>query len=411
MKEAKYLIIGGGMAGTTAAEEIRKRDTAGSIVIISDEPYRLYNRTVLLNVVAKKMSPSDIILKKEKFYKENNIGLELGKKVVKVDDDQRLVKLDDGEEIRFESLLIATGGRARDWPFPVEPKEGVYSFQTLDQAKAITVRCDDAKKAVLIGGGFVGLELAHAFHDRGLEITFLIREPYFWSFLWDEESGHLVEEQLKKNGVDIHLSEEIEKIVGSPEVEKVVTQSGKEFPADVVGIGVGLAPNVDFLSGSKIRLGKRGVKTNEYLETNVAGVYAAGDVAEFKDVIAGVTHVLGNWVNAQEHGKVAGAGMAGEKVAYKRITTYAVTFMGMNISFVGDIVLHEGDEVILRVDKTECRHCRLIARKGKIVGATLINSPRDAVPLRMMIEKGTEVYSVKGKLEDCSANLMDCVKT
>ena len=178
-KQIKYLIIGGGIAGTSAAETIRLNDPEGSIAIISDEPHRLYSRISLMNYLKGTAPKENLFLRKPEFYTDNKIELIDGVSVRSIAADKKIAVLSSGEELQYEKLLLATGAKARIHPLCVKCPDGIYNFWTLEDTDKLVQKIGNAKSAVVVGGGFVGLELAVSFAERKLKTTYLIREPYF----------------------------------------------------------------------------------------------------------------------------------------------------------------------------------------------------------------------------------------
>ncbi|HLB32485.1 MAG TPA: FAD-dependent oxidoreductase, partial [Patescibacteria group bacterium] len=205
MEEINYLIIGGGVAGTTAAETIRKNDSNGSIAIVSDEPHRFYSRILLSkpNFFLDKIPFDQIWLKTEAWYKDQNIQLLSGKKAIKLDSVGKIVTLDDGTNLKYKKLLLAVGGSARVWEAPGADKRGVFYLRTLDDAKAVIDAVKTAKRAVAIGGGFVSFEMCEMLRLAGLSVSLVIREPHYWDPILDGPSGRMVESALEKGGVKI----------------------------------------------------------------------------------------------------------------------------------------------------------------------------------------------------------------
>ena len=205
VEKIKYLIIGGGIAGTTAAETIRRLDPSGSIGIVSDEPHRLYSRVMLSkpNFFLGKIPFEQIWLKKESWYAESGIKFIAGKRAVRVDASKKIVTLDDGMPLEYEKLLLALGGCARKWGIPGSDKRGVFYLRTLDDTRAIISAIKTGRKATTIGGGFISFEMCEMLRMAGIAVTLILREPYYWQPLLDEPSGRMIERALKVVGVEI----------------------------------------------------------------------------------------------------------------------------------------------------------------------------------------------------------------
>ncbi|MBU0540576.1 FAD-dependent oxidoreductase [Patescibacteria group bacterium] len=407
MKEAaKYLIIGGGIAGTTAAETIRQQDKDGSIAIISDEPYGLYSRIMLSkpNFFLEKIPFEKVWLKQTSWYQEQNIKLIAGKKAVELDVSKKTVVLDDGTNIEYEKLLLAIGGCARKLTNPGSDKKNIFVLRTLDDAKGIIAATKTAKKAVTIGGGFVSFEMCDMLRMAGIEVTLLIREDCYWKNLLDETSGAMIEDALIKGGVKIIKQAEVAEFYGKEKVEGVVLKDGSKIDCDMAICGVGIFCPFSWLESAGIKAG-RGILANEFLETNIPDIWTAGDSAEFKDIIIGETVQLGNWVNAQMQGKAAGLNMVGKKEPFKLVSFYTTQGFGLTIAFVGDIRPKPERVIINRGSKEMNSYARIIIADGEVVGATLINRTQELSVISKIIEKDINVAGKEKELSDPAFNL------
>lgn len=391
MKSVKYLILGGGIAGTTAAETIRTRDAQGSVAIISDEPYRLYSRIMLSkpNFFLEKIPFEQIWLKTEAWYGEKNIELIAGKKAVSLDIAKKSVLFDDGSDITYEKLLLAPGGKTRPWPV-LAPVKGVYYLRTLDDARAVIAAVKSAKKAVAIGGGFISFEMCDMMRLAGLEVTLVMRESHFWEPLLDAESGKILERALEGGGVKIIRNAEVASVTGQDAVTGVVLKDGTLLECQMIAVGIGLIFDLDWIKQAGVGA-NRGIITNEFLETNIPGVWAAGDAAEFKDLILGEQIQLGNWVNAQMHGRTAALNMTGEHSPYRLVSFYTTQGFGVAIAFAGDVRPAPDRVIIPRGSASDGKYGRILIKDGKVIGATLINRTNELGLISKLIEKNVTV--------------------
>lgn len=406
MITTKYLIIGGGVAGTTAAETIRKNDPDGKIIIVSDEPYRFYSRIMLSkpNFFLGKIPFEKVFLKTPEFYSENKIELLVGKKAIKLNAAQKIVSLNDGEEISYDKLLLAIGGCARQLTVPGTDKKGVRTMRTLDDAKDIIETIKNAKKAVAIGGGFVSLETADIFRQSGLEVTVIIREPRYWANLLDEEASLLIEEAMVKAGIIIIKEDEVKEILGEESVTGLKTNSGKTIECQIAVVGIGLACPFDFLQMDTVKM-NHGIVVNEYLECETADIWAAGDAAEFNDVILGERIQLGNWANAQMQGHIAGLNMTGQKTKFELLSSYTTSAFGLNIAFIGNVHPSEDKEIIRRGTKKDGSFGRLMLKNNKLVGAALFNKTQELAAISKLITRKIDLSDKKTELADPSFDL------
>ncbi|MEK7110695.1 MAG: FAD-dependent oxidoreductase, partial [Patescibacteria group bacterium] len=306
MESYKYLIVGGGIAGVTAAETIRQTDKDGSLAIISDETYPLYSRVMLSKppFFLGKIPFESIYMKGPGWYAKNHIAYLAGKTATALLPAEKILTLSDGSEIKYEKLLLALGVAARTWAVPGAEKKGVHYLRTLDQGRGVIEAIKTAKRAIIIGGGFIGFETADLLRLAGLEATMLIREKYFWEPLLDEKSGQMVEAALLRTGVSIMRETEVAEVLGTDVVSGVRLKNGQELSCDMIMCGIGVFSPLDWLKDSGMKFG-RGIIANEYLATNIPGIWTAGDVAEYRDILLEETLELGNWANAREQGRVA----------------------------------------------------------------------------------------------------------
>lgn len=404
MKQVDYLIIGGGVAGTTAAEAIRKTDQSGSITIVWDEEATLYSRVMLPDFLREKVTFEQLFLRKKEDYQEKGIELLSGVAVQKFSAAEKTAFLSSGEEIKAGKVLVASGGRVNSLPIPGGELVGVVYLRTTQDANKIKDLLISSKSAALVGGGFIGIEFAQTFIKHGLKTTALVREKAFWEPVVGENSGKLLSKLLTDNGVEVRHEVEAAEFVGEEKLRAVRLKTGEEINVDLVGVGIGIHLNLDHLQDSGLKLNK-GVVTNEYLETSVPGVWAAGDIAEFQDTIFGKNHTLGNWTNATAQGRVAGANMAGEKQPFETVSAYSITIFGVNFSFLGDPVVDQETEVIERGGVEEGKIGRILLKNDIIVGASLINLPAERNTLTNLVKSKKRIMVGKDSLKNLAFDL------
>ena len=370
----RYVIIGNGFAGTTAAEQLRKADAAASIVMFADEPYPLYNRIALPPLLRKQVAEAKVIIRDVAWHEKHAIDLRLGTRVEKIDYEGKTV-FAAGKEWPFDALLVATGGRPNASDSPgAAGAHNIYNFQYMDDTKAISEQLETAKTAVAVGGSFIAYELAEAFVSRGVKTHWLIRGPRFLRRMLDEISGELLDEAARADGCEIHYNEEVKEYVRSNGViTKVITTGGTTIEADLVGIGLGLTINTELVQGTPIEVGT-GIKCDDRLETAVKGIFAAGDCAEFYDPTADMHYRMGTWNNAGAHGKVAAANMAGGDVRYHDVPEYSSKiFSEQTITQFGLSPEYRNDLTMVRSVEPEKKWYRALwFREDRLVGGLLI---------------------------------------
>lgn len=406
MQNFKYLIIGGGVAGVTAAETIRQNDPKGAIAIVSDEPYLLYSRVMLSKpyFFLGKVPFDQVWLKGEKWYKEKNMDFLGGRTACGLDPSAKKVKLTDGGEISYDKLLIATGVNTRKAAVPGSDKEGVHYLRSLEDGKSIMAGIKTAKRAVTVGGGFIGFEMADLMQLAGLKTTVVIREPHFWDPVLDEASGLMIEKAMRKVGVEIIKNAEIVEITGDKSVDGIVLKDGQRLPCELVIYGIGTVADLDWPKAAGLNT-HRGIMANEFMETNLPDVWTAGDIAEYKDLLLEENVQMGNWVSAHEQGRIAGLGMAGKRQAFKFVSFYTTQGFGITVAFVGDTCPGPDRQVIPRGSVESGSYGRIILAHGEIEGATLLNRTQEMGVISKLIEGNARVSAHHAQLGNPSFDL------
>lgn len=404
MQEVDYLIIGGGIAGTTAAETIRSKDNKSSIVIITEEADRLYSRVLLPRFLRDEHTLDSLYIRQEKDYQEDNITLFTNERVLKVDTENKVISTDKPRDFSYKKLLVATGGKVNKLDIPGADLSGVVYMRTLEDIKKIKDLISKSKEAIVLGGGFIGIEFAQSFIKNGLKTTAIIREKAFWDTIVGENSGKLLSQILTDNGVTILAESQASEFTGTSKLEAVKLADGDSVRADMAGVGIGIHLDIEYLKDSGLTI-KKGVVTNEYLETSLPGVWAAGDIAEFYDPVFKKYHALGNWSNALAQGRSVGLNMVGEKSIFETTSTYSINIFGINFSFLGDPAVDENTEIVERGSVADKKLVRLLIKDDLIVGASLINQPSERNAIGDLIKGKRKITSSKSKLTDLQFDL------
>jgi len=339
-------------------------------------------------------------LKNKEWYENNQVTFLAGKTASSVNASEGQVGLSDGSQISYVKLLISTGMKTRKWSVDGSAKKGIYYLRTLEDGKAIIEAVKSKKKALIIGGGFISFEMADMLRLAGLDVSVILRENYFWEPLLDEPSGRMIEKAIKKADVNIVYNSEVRQVLGKNEVSGVELNNGNKIECDMIMCGIGVVCENMWLVDSEIDINK-GIIANEFLETNISNIWAAGDCAEFKDVVLDEVIQIGNWVNAREQGRIAGLNMVGNKTAFNFVSFYTTQGMGITIAFVGDIRLKEDRQVIKRGSPETDSYGRIIVlNKGariEMEGATLINRTGEMATIAKIIGNNLDV---SGRLEE-----------
>jgi len=314
------IIIGNGIAGVSAARHIRKLSNK-RIIIISAETDYFFSRTALMYVYMGHMKFEHIQPYENWFWEKNNIELVRGY-VTHLDTKNKQVSVDGSRAFQFDKLIIATGSKPNKFGWPGQDLHGVqglYSKQDLDLLEVNAPNKEVCKRAVIVGGGLIGIELAEMLRSRDIPVTFLVRESSFWNGVLPEGESQLINEHIKEHHIDLRLGTNLKEIVsdGNGRVRSVIIEeTGEELECDLVGLTAGVTPNIDFLKGSAIELG-RGVKVNRFLETNVKDIFAIGDCAEQHEAIGNRRPIEAVWYTGRMMGETVAQTICGNKIEYK----------------------------------------------------------------------------------------------
>ena len=337
MAEVDYLILGAGPAGCRAAQAIRRRDAGGQVVILTDESVPFTNRIVL----SKEFLKSDDLPAERAQVVPAEVFARLGievrarERVERLDSESRVAELASGGRIAYDRCLVATGSRPLALPVPGFDLPGVHTLRTLEDALALRVAARSADRAVVIGGGLIGAEIACALASRGTKVTLLARETWLWGHLAPETVGRAASHALERGGIDLRMERTVVAIHADGKELAVETAVGEVFRAPLVPVGVGVRTNVDFLAGSELLDPGEGVRVDAGLRAAAPGLWAAGDVAAFDDPLFGVRHRVEHWLHAQHQGRLAGENMAGGEKAYARVSSYDTLLFGLPVTVVG----------------------------------------------------------------------------
>ncbi len=397
MQKYDYVIIGGGVAGTVAAETIRQNDENGTIAIISDEPYPFYSRIMLSksNFFLGKVPLESIFRHDHDWYVKNTIDLKNGVRATALNADTKTITLNSNESLAYTKLLLAIGGCARTLGLANETIKGIYCVRTLDDAKNIINTIKTAHKAIVVGAGFIGFEMCDILKLAGLDVTLIIREPFFWGHLLNQKAGNILEKTMADHGIAIIKEDEIASIEGKETLTGIATKNGHRIKADVLTVGVGVTCPIDVLHAQESIQNKQGIVTNEYLETSQKDIWAAGDCAEYFDTILDEYVQMGNWANAQLQGKIAGLNMTGKRTAFAAVTNYTCSGFGLSIAFVGDVRKGEGKELIERIPDDTRSYCHVIIKDNRVIGAAMINRTAELPAITALIKNKIDISNKK----------------
>lgn len=398
-KGADFLLIGGGLASATAAETLRKEEAKGKIVIISAENSLPYHRPPLSKgFLLGKQKKESILILKESYLREQKIDVMLGTKVLAVHPERNIVETDNAGEFYFKKLLIATGCSPKRLSVPGADLPGIFYLRTIPDAEALKEAMARAKRAVVVGGSFIGMELASSFTKSGIRTSIITQENLLYDRLDSPEVSEFFTKYYRSHGVEVVFGETIKEFRGKDRVESVVTSMGKTFSCDFVAIGMGVTPDIDFLHGSGIKIDD-GIVVNECMQTNNPDIYAAGDVANFFDPVFGRHRRIEHWDNAIKQGQIAAKNMIGQSQAYCTISYFFSDVFDLSFDFLGCTM--DVDERILRGSIKEKSFAVLYLKDGVLRAMFFLGRPTtEAKVAESLIFNRIDLKRVKKKLSD-----------
>jgi len=382
----KILIIGNGVAGTFTAQNIRNLDKDVEIVVISQEKYPYYTRIKLPELISEKIKVDDLIVFKEEWYQRNNIKTILNKKVKRIDPKHKYVIVEgESDPITYDNLVIATGSMPNIPPINNAKElvgKGVFTLRKIDNAIEIRdyIKNNSVQKAIIIGGGLLGLELAKQIKNCDLDTTVVEFFPRLLPRQLDEESGSLLKEQIEEMGIKVELDAATEEIVGNDQVKGIRIKDGREFEADLVLIQAGIRATIDLAKEAKLEV-NRGIIVNQFLETSAENIYAVGDCIEYKNQIWGIIPAC------IEQSKIVAASVLGKKTLEYNGTVPKNTLkiMGIDLTSIGMFFPEEQDqagadwEILKNCDFKGSCYKKIVLKDNKLKGAILFGE-KEAIP-------------------------------
>jgi NAD(P)H-nitrite reductase large subunit len=365
-----YVVVGDGIAGSSAAETLRERDPDAEITVLTEEGEPLYNRILIKEFAKGKLPEAPISIHDESWYDDHDVDLRLNTVVTEVRPDAHEVETHEGEVLSYDKLLVATGGTPTQLPVPGAGAEGVHHFWTFQDARRIKADAEASEEAVVVGAGLLGIDLAAICGAQDVDAKYLMRGECWWRYALTPEGGEIIHDALREIGVEPVFDSGVDHFeTDDGRVTAAVDPNGERFPCDWAGVAIGLDFNTELLQGTGVET-DGGVLVDEYMRTSVEDVYAAGDITRYHDTITGEREQNGSWGSAKEQGSVAAANMvAGEDEAFRWVSSYSITHFDFPFLSFGHPTV--GEEYAARTySDTEWR--RLAFKDGKIVGGVLI---------------------------------------
>lgn len=412
----RYVIVGNGPAGLTAAETIRRHDGSGEIRIVGSEDHRFYSRPGLAYLLTGAIPEERLFSRPDAVYEQAQIQRSVAT-VLRVDPLEHRIDLADGRTIAYDRLLLAVGARAARPSTPGIDLDGVVTLDNLDDARRILRLARRAKRACVVGGGITAIELAEGLAAQRVETHYLLRGDRYWASVLSPHESALVEERLAHDGIRIHHGMGLARVVGRKDrVAAVETQTGAVLPCELLAVAIGVQPRTEIAQAAGLETG-RGIWTDDTFQTSDPDIFAAGDAAEVLDPATGKRALDSLWSVAIEQGRAAGDNLGGVRRPYRRPAPFNVTKIGgVTTTLIGAVGSgdREGDLVtISRGDSNAWReqldsfavvadvgvdHVRLVLGEDRIVGAIVMGDQALSRPLQRLIRERVDIRGVRDRL-------------
>jgi nitrite reductase (NADH) large subunit len=388
----KILIVGNGVAGLSAAEEIRKRNKEANIHMITKENYYTYYRTQLSHFLSKDFNVEDIYMHPKNWYVENNIKVIFNEEVRSIDKNKQTIKLSNNEELVYDKLLLANGASSFIPPVEGRDKQGVFSLRGLDDLREIQEYAKNIDKGIVIGGGLLGLEAANSLNKLGIEIKVIEFFDRLLPRQLDNEGSKVLRKIVEEQGIKLLLGGQVENIYGENKVEGCKIKGGQDIETSLVLFSAGVRSNIQLAKELGLEI-NRSIVVDKFMNTSEEEIYAAGDVCEFNGKSFGI------WPIAIEQGKIAGLNMIGEKQEYEEIIpSNMLNVMGSKVFSIGDVGTGEGEYESIKIERDKNNiFKKLFFLNGKLVGAILINDIAMAGKLKKLMSSDIDFSELLNK--------------
>jgi 3-phenylpropionate/trans-cinnamate dioxygenase ferredoxin reductase subunit len=394
-KRVEYLLIGGFASGYCAAE-LRKRGADGEILLVGREPEPPYERPPLSKEYLRgEAKREDAYVNPASWYEENGVELRTGTNVMSLDTEGRTVKLQGGEEVGFEQALIATGANVNILRVEGASQEGIHYLRAFGNSDGIREAAEGAKRVVLIGGSYIGCEVAASLKSKGVDCAIVMMEEVALSRTFGDEAGRWFHDLLESKGIEIHGGETLAAFEGDGNVTGVVTESGLVIEGDVVVVGAGVKPDVMLAEKAGLEV-DNGIICDETLQTSVEGIYAAGDVCSYDSRVHGRRLRVEHWDVAMQQAMHAAGSMMGDGKPYEVVPYFFSDLADWaGLEYVGPAT--EWDEEIWRGDREAGKFTVFYLKDGKVAGALTVESSEELGHARTLLAEGVDVASEEAK--------------
>lgn len=403
-RQVEHLLVGGGMAAAHCAAELRRRGAEGPVLLVGREPEPPYERPPLSKEYLRgEAERGDALVNAAEWYGENEVELLTGTNVMSLDPQARTAKLQGGDEVSFERALLATGAMVNILRVDGAENEGIHYLRAFGNSDAIRADAEAAGHVVLIGGSYIGAEVAASLRAKGVECTIVMIEDVALSRTFGEDAGRWFQERLEEHGVTVHGGEELEAFEGDGRVRAVVTKSGRAIECDAVVVGAGVRPDAMLAQRAGLEVDD-GILCDSKLRTSAEGIYAAGDCCSYESVVHGRRLRVEHWDVAMQQGTHAARNMLGEERDYEVVPYFFSDLADWaSLEYVGPAV--DWDEEIWRGDREAGEFSVFYLKDGKVAGALAVGRSEDLAEARRLLADGVDVSAAREALADPGSDL------
>jgi len=403
-REVDFLLIGGGLASAQCAAELRKRGADGSILLAGREPEPPYERPPLSKEYMRgEAERADAYVNPPGWYEENGVELLTGTSVMSLDPAARTAKLQGGEEVVFGKALLATGAMVNILRVEGAENEGIHYLRAFGNSDAIRADAEAAERVVLIGGSYIGTEVAASLTAKGVECTIVMMEDVALSRTFGEDAGRWFQERLESHGVTVHGGEELEAFEGDGRVKAVLTKSGRAIECGAVVVGAGVRPDTMLAERAGLEV-ENGIVCDAKLQSSAAGIYAAGDCCSYESVVHGRRIRVEHWDVAMQQGMHAARNLLGEDADYDVVPYFFSDLADWaSLEYVGPA--HEWDEEVWRGDRDAGEFSVWYLKDGRVAGALSVGRSEDLAEARRMLADGVDVSTHREAIADPDSDL------
>jgi 3-phenylpropionate/trans-cinnamate dioxygenase ferredoxin reductase subunit len=403
-REVDFLLVGGGMASAHCAAELRKRGAEGSVLLVGREPEPPYERPPLSKEYLRGAAErADAHVNPLSWYEESGVELLSGRNVMSLDTEARTAKLQGGEEVAFGKALIATGAMVNILRVEGAENEGIHYLRAFGNSDAIRAEAETAEHVVLIGGSYIGTEVAASLTATGTRCSIVAMEDVVLSRTFGEDAGRWFQELIESKGVEFHGGEELEAFEGDGRVKAVVTKSGLSIECDMVVVGAGVRPDAMLAQRAGIEV-DGAIVCDAKLQTSVAGIYAAGDCCSYESVVHGRRIHVEHWDVAMQQGMHAAANMLGDERDYAVVPYFFSDLADWaGLEYVGPA--QDWDEEIWRGDRDSGEFSVWYLKDGRVAGALSVERSEDLAQARRLLADDVDVSAVRDRIADAGSDL------